>query len=72
MFGMGLASENLFHGEAGVPLIRAPEHLLIIVIGGPGRHSCWIPTFGAMTRAVTRAIALQDGTPAKSIQEFRR
>src|SRR6185369_3733958 len=71
MFGMGFTSEKLFSGEAGVPLIRAPEHLMIIVAGGSGRHSCWMPTFGAMTRAVTRALALKDGTLAKSIQEFR-
>jgi len=71
MAGMGFA-EDLFAGEGSVPLIRKPEHLMIIVVGGPGRHSCWMPTFGAMTRSVTRAIAFQDGTPAKSIQEFRR
>jgi len=53
-------------------LIRKPEHLMIIVAGGPGRHSCWMPTFGAMTRAVTRALARKDLTPARSIQEFRR
>jgi len=71
MFGMGFASETLFPGEAGIPLIRKPEHLMIIVAGGSGRHSCWMPTFGAMTRSVTRALVLKDGSPAKSIQEFR-
>ena len=72
MFGMGFAPDEVFPGEAAIPLIRKPEHLMIIVAGGPGRHSCWMPTFGAMTRSVTRAIALKDGMPARSIQEFRR
>src|SRR5262249_58650969 len=39
MFGMGFASERLFAGAAGVPLIREPEHLLIILAGGPRRPS---------------------------------
>lgn len=72
MFGMGIGEDGAFPGEAAIPLIRKPEHLMIIVAGGPGRHSSWLPTFGAMTRSVTRLIARKDGTPAKSIQEFRR
>jgi len=68
---MGI-SEDLFPDEAALPLIRKPEHLMVIVAGGPGRHSCWMPTFGAMTRSVTRVITLKNGTPAKSIQEFRQ
>jgi hypothetical protein len=71
MFGMGIAEDPFAH-EAAVPLIRKPEHLMIIVAGGPGRHSCWMPTFGAMTRSVTRAIPLKTGIPARSIQDFRR
>lgn len=71
MFGMGI-SEDLFPSETAIPLIRKPGHLMIIVAGGPGRHSCWMPTFGAMTKSVTRVITLKNGVPAKSIQEFRR
>jgi hypothetical protein len=72
MFGMGIGEDGAFPGESALPLIRKPEHLMIIVAGGPGRHSCWMPTFGAMTRSVTRAIRRKDGAAAKSIQEFRR
>ncbi|MGE0824993.1 MAG: hypothetical protein AB7P18_23120 [Candidatus Binatia bacterium] len=72
MFGMGIGPDNLFPGEAALPLIRTPAHLMIIVVGGPGRHSCWMPTFGAMTRSVTRAIALKEGTPIRSIQDVKR
>ena len=72
MIGMGFTPDDAFSDEDAIPLIRKPERLMIIVVGGPGRHSCWIPTFGAMTRSVTRQIALKDGRPATSIQEFRR
>ncbi len=71
MYGMGFVPDDLFPGEAALPLIRRPEHLMILVVGGPGRHSCWMPTFGSMTRSVTRPIARRDGTPARSIQDFR-
>jgi hypothetical protein len=39
-----------------VPLTDKPEDMLVAVIGGAGKHSQFIPTFGG-TRAVTRAIA---------------
>jgi hypothetical protein len=72
MYGMGYSSEDLFPGESAIPLVRKKEHFMIIVAGGPGRHWCWMPTFGGMTRSITRALVRQNGTPAKSIQEFKR
>jgi hypothetical protein len=42
--------------DGPVPMVRAPEDLLIIVLGGPGKHSSWVPTFGGTTRSVTREI----------------
>lgn len=56
MGGMAGMFEDLFPDETLVPIIKAPEDLLIIVVGGFGRHSCWLPTFGDSTRAVTRLI----------------
>jgi hypothetical protein len=41
-----------------LPISRTPEDIGIIVAGGPGTHSVYVPTFGH-TRAVTRAI--EDG-----------
>jgi hypothetical protein len=35
-----------------VPIVDQPEDIRIIVIGGPGRHSCWFPSFG-VNRSVT-------------------
>ena len=36
-----------------LPITDRPEEIHIIVAGGPGKHSCWMPTFGGMTRPVT-------------------
>ncbi len=42
--------------DGPVPIVNAPEDLAIIVLGGPGKHSSWVPTFGGATRSVTREI----------------
>lgn len=69
--GMAGMFEDRFPDAAFVPIVKAPEDFLIIVVGGFGRHSCWLPTFGDTTRAVTRAIARADGTPLASVSELR-
>ena len=57
--------------EAPVYMVQRPEDLLIAVIGGAGKHSAVIRTFGA-TKAVTRALRLRDGTYARSTADFRQ
>ena len=42
--------------DGPVPMVATPEDLAIIVLGGPGKHSSWVPTFGGATRSVTRGI----------------
>lgn len=42
--------------QSPVPMVGSPEDLTIIVVGGPGKHSSWVPTFGGTTRSVTRQI----------------
>ena len=54
--GMAGMFEDKFPDEEMVPILKQPEDLLIIVVGGFGRHSCWLPTFGDTTRAVTMPI----------------
>jgi hypothetical protein len=44
-----------FDRATRVPLSRAPDGIGIVVAGGPGTHSVYVPTFGE-TRAVTRRI----------------
>ena len=41
-----------------IPLARAPEEIRLLVAGGPGKHSSWIPTFGP-TYSQTRRIETQ-------------
>jgi hypothetical protein len=47
---------RLFDGLPGhflVPIAEAPEHFHLIVAGGPGPHSLFMPSFGQTTRAIT-------------------
>jgi hypothetical protein len=37
-------------------MVATPDDLLVIVLGGPGKHSSWVPTFGGSTHPVTREI----------------
>jgi hypothetical protein len=57
--------------ETAVPAVQRAEDIIIAVIGGAGKHSAYIPTFGA-TKSVTRALKRKDGALAKSVEEFRK
>ncbi len=57
--------------DAPVYMVQKPEDLLIAVIGGAGKHSAIIHTFGA-TKAVTRALKTRDGSFARSVKDFMR
>lgn len=45
--------------EKPIPMVRNPDDLTIIVLGGPGKHSSWIPTFGGTTHSVTSEIKIK-------------
>jgi hypothetical protein len=62
---------NDFPGETAIPFIKRPEDLIVIVAGGPGRHSCWMPTVGSIAMSATKPIERRDGQPARSIEDFR-
>jgi len=47
-----------------------PDDLIVIVTGGAGKHSQYVPTFGN-TRSVTRPLKRADGELVKSIQELK-
>ena len=63
------------YGEAGpdapVFAVKKAENLVIAVIGGAGKHSAYIPTFGS-SRPVTRALVRRDGSYAQSVSDFKR
>ena len=56
--------------RAGVAAPQVVNLIIIVVIGGAGKHSAYIPTFGA-TRSVTRALKRRDGQFARSLEELR-
>lgn len=56
--------------DAPVPMVQRAEDILIAVIGGAGKHSAVINTFGA-TKAVTRPLKLRDGRYARSVADFK-
>jgi hypothetical protein len=45
------------HGDTMLPISLRPEDIELIVAGGPGTHSVYVPCFGN-SRAVTRPIAV--------------
>ena len=61
--------------EAGpdrlIPVMKSPDNAYIIVLGGAGKHSAYIPPFGA-TQPVTRALKRRDGQFARSVEDFRK
>jgi len=58
--------------DAMVPIVRAPDDISVIVVGGAGKHSSWQPTFGDGTRPTRRVIARRDGTPVRRVADLRR
>jgi len=57
--------------DTPVHMWAKPEDLIIVVTGGAGKHSQYVPTFGN-TRAVTRALKRADGELVKSIEDLKR
>jgi hypothetical protein len=55
--------------EGKLALTRHPEDIHIVVAGGPGKHSMWMPTW---FRSVTVAIADEGGSPIRSIEDLRK
>lgn len=53
-----------------VPLVDEPSGFTILVAGGPGKHSSFIPTFGETTRVI-RPITTKDGRLIRSVTELR-
>ena len=48
--------------DGPVPMVPTADDLVIFVLGGPGKHSSWLPTFGGTTRSVTREIIWRSGS----------
>ena len=61
-----------FPPDTLLPIADGPETVHVIVAGGPGKHSSWMPNWGRTTRPATRAITTRDGRPVGSVEELRR
>jgi hypothetical protein len=57
--------------DAPVRMFQKPEDLIVIVTGGAGKHSAYVPTFGN-TRSVTRALKRADGELVRSVRDLKR
>jgi hypothetical protein len=57
--------------DTPIPIVQRAEDVIIAVVGGAGKHSAFIPTFGA-TKSVTRSLKTKDGKLARSVKDFRR
>src|SRR6266849_5506955 len=55
-----------------LPIVRTPDDISVIVVGGAGKHSCWQPTFGDGTHFTRRTIARRDGSPLQRVADARR
>ena len=78
-----LSKENIEHrlqlrfpgrytnAQAGemVPIAQSADKFVLIVMGGAGRHSAYLPSFGN-TVSVTRMLRRADGEPVRSIAGF--
>jgi hypothetical protein len=53
-----------------VRITRSPDDVVLIVAGGPGRHSMIAHGFGTSSESVTIPLTLKDGTPIKSVQDY--
>jgi hypothetical protein len=55
-----------------VQITRKPEDVVVVVAGGPGRHTMIAHGFGTSSESVTEAMRLADGTPASSVFDFKK
>jgi hypothetical protein len=52
--------------DLGIPMTGSPDNVHVVVAGGGGRHSSWIPTFAANGFSVTRAVG-RDSSSASAV-----
>jgi hypothetical protein len=57
--------------NGNVKITRKPEDVVIVVAGGPGRHTMICHGFGTSSKSVTELIKLENGTAALSVLDFK-
>jgi hypothetical protein len=68
--GRKLDSKWIIDGK--VQITRKPDDVVVVVAGGPGRHTMIAHGFGTSSESVTEAIQLKDGATASSIFDFKK
>ena len=68
--GRKLDSEWIHDGN--VKITRNPEDVVIVIAGGPGRHTMICHGFGTSSESVTELITLKNGTAASSVLDFKK
>ncbi|WP_414469838.1 hypothetical protein [Methanobacterium sp. ACI-7] len=58
--------------DGDVQITRSPKDVVVVVAGGPGRHTMISHGFGTSSESVTELIKLKDGTAASSILDFKK
>jgi hypothetical protein len=67
----GRKLEKKWINNGKVRITRSPEDVIIVVAGGPGRHSMIAHGFGTSSESVTIPLTLKYGTPGSSVNDFK-
>ncbi|MGB9936149.1 MAG: hypothetical protein ACPK7O_00370 [Methanobacterium sp.] len=58
--------------DGDVPITRSPKDVVLVVAGGPGRHTMICHGFGTSSESVTELIKLKDNAAASSVLDFKK
>lgn len=67
----GRKMDEKWTADVMVRITRSPDDVVLVVAGGPGRHTMISHGFGTSSESVTLPILLKDGTVAKSVENFK-
>ncbi len=68
--GRKMDKESITGGE--VKLTRKPEDVVLVVAGGPGRHSMVAHGFGKSSESVTMPLKLEDGISLFTLEDLKK
>ncbi|MGC9517626.1 MAG: hypothetical protein ACP5C3_08020 [Methanomicrobiales archaeon] len=67
----GRKLDETWINEGQVKLTRKPEDVVLVVVGGAGRHTMICHGFGTSSESVTEEITFSDGKPVLSLNDFK-
>jgi len=57
--------------DEDVRITRSPDDVILVMAGGPGRHTMISHGFGTSSNSVTIPLTLKDGSAVQSVQDFK-